>query len=102
MLASLALIVWNIGTRSPAGLVRDVRAAAGNSRAVAAGISSLFVGAIFAAAATVLLWPAVSDNLDLLIPVEIFVFVVALGVEYLIGNDARALASPPRKRGPES
>ena len=102
MLASLALIVWNIGTRSPAGLVRDVRRAAGNPRVVAAGFASLFVGAIFAAAATVLLWPAVSDNLDLLIPVEIFVFVVALGVEYLIGNDARALATPPRKRGPES
>jgi len=90
VLETLALVVWNIGTRSPAALVRDVRRSATSARAVLMGFTSFLVGVIFAIAATILLLPAVPDKLEQLVPVEIFTFVVALGIEYLIGNDLRA------------
>jgi hypothetical protein len=90
VLETLALAIWNIGTRSPAAVLRDVRRAR-EKRSIALGIASFLVGLTFVAAATVLLLPAVPNKLDLLVPTEIFTFLVALGLEYLVGDDLRSL-----------
>jgi hypothetical protein len=90
VLETLALVIWNIGTRSPAAVLRDVRRAR-EKRSIALGVASFLVGLTFVAAATVLLLPAVPDKLDLLVPTEIFTFLVALGLEYLVGDDLRSL-----------
>ncbi len=99
MLEALALIVWNIGTRSPRALLRDVAAAAREPRALFAGLLSLVVGLVFVAAATVLILPALPDPDSELVPVEIFTFIVALGIELLIGEDVRRLAAGRSRPG---
>ena len=91
-LQSLAFIVWNVGTRSPLRVLRDVRAAIGNVRKVMMGLAATLVGFIFIMAATVLIVPICADpNVDFL-PTELFTLLVALVIEHLIGNDVRALA----------
>jgi len=86
-------MVWNIGTRSPSALVRDVSTSIREPRTLFTGALSLLVGLVFVAAATVLIAPALPNPDAELIPVEIFTFVVALGIELLVGDDVRRLAS---------
>jgi hypothetical protein len=93
VLEALALIVWNVGTRSPGALVRDLARALREPRALFAGILSLVVGSVFVAAATVLMLPAIPDPETELVPVEIFTFLAALAIELLVGDDLRKLAS---------
>ena len=66
-------------------------------------VLGLIVGLTFAAAGTLLLVPTVADVVVDFVPLEIFAFLVALAVEHLIGNDARAaiarLAGSPRAKG---
>jgi hypothetical protein len=92
VLEALALVIWNIGTRSPFHVVRDIRDALGKPRAIFAGIVAFVIGLIFVAAATVLLVPAVPNPSAYLAPAQIFTLLVALGIEFLIGNDLRRLA----------
>jgi uncharacterized membrane protein len=89
-LQTLAFVVWNIGTRTPWTMLNDVRRGAREPRALLGGNIALLVGAIFMAAATVLLFPVVAPDIDL-VPVEICTLIVALAVEMLIGNDLRRL-----------
>jgi len=84
--------VWNIGTRAPGDVLRDVSRGFRSPRVLFAGIVTTVVGFIFVAAATVLLVPAIADPAADFAPAEIFTFVVALALEYLIGSDVRALA----------
>jgi hypothetical protein len=93
LLEALALVVWNIGTRSPSALLRDIAVAAREPRTLFAGSLSLVVGLIFVAAATVLILPALPNPDSDLVPVEIFTFLVALGIELLVGDDVRRVAS---------
>jgi hypothetical protein len=90
VLQTLAFIVWNIGTRAPWAVLRDLRRGLGDLRAWLGGIAAFGVGAIFMTAATILLYPAAAPEIDL-VPVEICTLLVALGVEFLIGNDVRRL-----------
>jgi len=90
-LDTLALAVWNVGTRSPLRLLRDVARAHRNLRALFFGVVSLLIGLIFVAAAAVLILPAVPDPSADFVPLEIFTFLVALGLEYLIGGDLRRI-----------
>ncbi len=91
-LETLAFIVWNVGTRSPLMVVRDMRAALRDGRKLFAGIVSALVGFIFVSAATVLILPVVLDPDVDFFPAELFTLLVALALEHLIGNDVRALA----------
>ncbi len=93
MLDAAALIVWNIGTRSPATLLRDLQTALRDARALFVGTLSVLVGLVFVAAATVLVLPVLPDPDRQLVPVEIFTFVVALGIELLVGDDVRRVAA---------
>jgi hypothetical protein len=93
VLDACALVVWNIGTRSPITALRDVVAASRNSRVFVAGALAFLAGLTFAAAGTVMLVPAVGDVGSDFVPVEIFAFIVALAIELLIGNDVRMAAA---------
>ena len=92
VLETLALVVWNVGSRSPVQVIRDIGAVLRQPRALALGFLAFAIGLIFIAAATVLLWPAVPNPRAFLAPVEIFTLLVALGIEFLIGADLRRLA----------
>jgi hypothetical protein len=90
VLETMALAVWNVGTRAPARALRDVVRSLNNRRALLTGTLSLFVGLVFVAAATILLLPTVTDVRTDFVPIEVFTFLTALALEYLIGNDLRA------------
>jgi hypothetical protein len=90
-LETLALTVWNVGTRSPLALMRDVARAGRNPRKLLEGFISLLIGLIFVAASTILLLPDVPAPSVNLVPLEIFTFLVALSIEYLVGGDLRNL-----------
>jgi hypothetical protein len=93
VLETCALAVWNVGTRSPAIVVRDVLAALRSPKALAAGAFSAFVGMLFVAAATVMLLPIADAAATDFVPLSIYTFVTALAVELLVGNDLRAVAT---------
>jgi hypothetical protein len=92
VLSTLAFVVWNVGTRTPLEVLRDLRQGFRSPRVLFAGAVSVVVGFIFIVAATVLLVPAIADPASDFAPAEIFTFVVALAIEHLIGNDLRSLA----------
>ena len=91
MLETLSFIVWNIGTRSPIALIRDIAAAIGDSRKIVTGLARAVIGFIFISAAVVLLLPALVDPVVDFLPAELLTLLVALAIEHLIGNDVRAL-----------
>ena len=70
-------------------MLRDLARALRTPRALFAGAFSALVGLVFVAAATVLLLPAVDDAGSDFVPVSIFTFLTALGIELLVGNDLR-------------
>lgn len=92
-LDTLALTVWNVGTRPPGMMLRDVARGLRQPRLLLFGVFCALVGLVFVAAATVLLFPAVGDVVSDFVPLEIFTFLTALGIEYLIGNDLRRIAA---------
>lgn len=91
MLDTLAFVIWNVGTRSPVALARDIRASLGEPRKMFAGATRFVIGAIFMTAATVLMLTAIADPFADFLPAELFTLLVALAIEHLIGNDVRAL-----------
>ena len=100
VLETLALVVWNVGNRSPIQVVRDARRALGKPPALVAGVLAVAVGLIFVAAAAILLLPAVPNPQIFFAPVEIFTLLVALAIEFLIGADLRRIAGGRPRRTP--
>jgi hypothetical protein len=90
-LDTLAFSIWNIGTRSPATVLRDVRLRLRDRSTLATGALRGAIGFIFVAAGTILLWPAVADPASDFAATEIFAFLVALGLEHLVGPDVRRI-----------
>jgi hypothetical protein len=90
VLETLALCVWNVGTRSLQATLADIARALRSPRALVSGTFSVLVGLVFVAAATVLLVPAVGELDGDFVPLMIYTFVAALVLEFLIGNDLRA------------
>jgi hypothetical protein len=90
VLETLALCVWNVGTRSLQATLGDVMRALRTPRALASGIFSVLVGLVFVSAATILLLPALGEVRGDFVPVAIYTFVAALVIEFMIGNDLRA------------
>jgi len=91
VLDTLAFSIWNVGTRSPATVLRDVRLRLRDRTALATGALRGTIGFIFLVAGTILLWPAVADPASDFSATEIFAFLVALGLEHLIGPDVRRI-----------
>ena len=100
VLEALALVVWNVGSRSPIGVMRDARKALGNPPAIFAGVLALVVGLIFVTAATVLLLPAVPNPQVYFAPVQICTLLISLAIEFLIGADLRRIAGGRARRTP--
>jgi hypothetical protein len=93
VLETLAFVVWNVGSRSPLDVLRDAYRALRTGRGLFSGIVALAIGLLFVAAATILLQPAINDPDRDFMPVELVTFLIALGLDRLIGNDVRALAA---------
>ena len=90
VLETLALCVWNVGTRTPAAMLSDMVRAFQSPRAFVAGAFSALVGLVFVAAATILLLPVVDKQASDFVPLAIYTFIAALAIEFLVGNDLRA------------
>ena len=91
MLEASAFIVWNVGRRSPIALVRDVARSVRDVRAFFAFVVSFAIGIIFVIAAAVLVLPAVANPAVDFAGVMTATLVVALALEFLVGDDVRAL-----------
>lgn len=91
-LDTFAFVVWNVGTRPPLAVLRDLRRALGDARKLAIGTLAALVGFIFVVAASVLVAPVVADPAHDLTLVELFTFLVALALEYLVGDTLRTIA----------
>ncbi len=93
LLETLALVIWNIGTRSPLRVARDMWAGLVRRRALFSSAVRVVVGVIFFVAACVTLLPAIDDATRDLLPIELLTVVVALAIERLVGDDLRAFAA---------
>jgi hypothetical protein len=71
-----------------------VRARIRERRSLIIGSVRFTIGALFIAAALVLLLPSVADPPTDFVPTAIFTCIVALGLEHLIGSDIRSIAKP--------
>ncbi len=90
--AAAGLIVWDIGTRSPAHVVADAIAATHSPRSLIRGIVRFFIGLLFVAISVVLVFLALPQNeFDRSLSYQTGAFITALVVELLIGNDVRPL-----------
>ena len=98
VLDTLAFSVWNLGTRSPASVLRDMRASVRNRSAFAAGTLRALIGIIFLLAGTILLLPAVANPQADFAATEVFAFLVALALEHLVGPDVRAFSDSRKTR----
>ncbi len=88
---TVAFVIWNLASRTPLGLVRDARRAFANPRLFITGALAALIGAIFLGAATVLVFPALTDPASEFPAVELGSLLVALAIEFLIGDDIRTL-----------
>jgi hypothetical protein len=79
-----ALIIWDIGTRSPGRLLADVRAGLGERRSIVRGVLRAVAGALAMAAAVAVSAPAASRSSDLSV-IECWAIVMALAIEQLVG-----------------
>jgi len=92
--ASIALIVWDIGTRSPSRLLIDIANAARQPRELFIGTVRFLIGLVFVALSVALMFFAVPENeFSRYTLYEIGAFLTALAVELLIGDDVRRLVS---------
>jgi hypothetical protein len=89
VLDTVALTVWNIGTRSPVQLVADVRAGLRERSSVVRGTARFALGAIAMVAAAAVSAQVTARRLDFTI-IESWALVVALVIEQLVGPDLRA------------
>lgn len=86
------LIVWDIGTRSPAQVVIDAATAARTPKALLRGVVRFFIGLLFIAVSIAVLFFAVPPaEAGRYMIYQIGAVVAALAVEILIGEDVRPL-----------
>ncbi|MDQ6930270.1 MAG: hypothetical protein M3126_06365 [Candidatus Eremiobacteraeota bacterium] len=89
--AAAALIIWDVGTRSPGRVIADAIGARDCTAAVLRGMVRLIVGLVFAALSVGLLYFSLPANEFGRFKVyQIAAFLAALMVELLIGEEARA------------
>ncbi len=89
--ATFALSIWEVGTRSPLRAAADVRAAFSNRRAFLAGLMRFIAGACLFVLAMYLVLSAIGDDVGRFGIFSIAIFLAALVVEYLLGDELRVL-----------
>lgn len=97
VLDTAALVIWNIGTRSPARVFSDVRSSWRDRQAFAGGCVRFAAGAVAVVAAVQCVLPIVGNRTDFTI-VACWALVTSLVLEQLIGPDLRALRTRLAKR----
>ena len=96
--ASIALIVWDVGTRSPSRLIADIASAVQTRRFLLRGALRFLIGLFFVALSVTLMFFAVPENeFSRYTLYEIGAFLTALAVELLIGEDVRPLLGLHRR-----
>jgi len=96
--ASLTLIIWDIGTRSPAQLLSDIGKATSNPRVLVVGTVRFLIGLVFVVVSVTLMFFAVPENeFSRYTLYEIGAFITALAVELLIGDDMRLFLGLTRR-----
>jgi hypothetical protein len=94
VLDALAFVVWDVGTRPPLRLVRDLARGARVPARLGRGLLRFALGAGLLVLAAVVARPAISGARTFTL-LETGMLVAALIVEALIGNDLRFAAAPP-------
>ena len=90
--AATGLIIWDIGTRSPAHVLADAIASVRSARSLARGIFRFLLGLVFIGMSIALVALALPPSeFDRYTTYQIVAFVTALAVELLVGNDVRRL-----------
>ena len=92
LLDTAALIIWDIGTRSPARLIAEVRAGLGKRSSILYGSLRFVVGVIALLAAAAVSAPVTTRAVDFTV-IECWALVTALVLEQLVGPDLRARRS---------
>jgi hypothetical protein len=85
---ALAFVVWDVGTRPPRQLARDVARGARIPRVLAGGVVRLLVGAALLLLAALVARPGIPSMRAFTI-IETGMLIAALVVENLIGPDLR-------------
>jgi hypothetical protein len=96
ILDTLAFVAWQVSSRSPVRVVEDALRSLRNGRDFVAGVASAVIGAGCVVAAVLLLFPALPDPPRDFATFELATLLVALGLDFLIGDDLRRLL--PRRR----
>jgi hypothetical protein len=89
MLDTAALIIWNIGTRSPARLLSDIRSGLQRKSAIVGGLMRFAAGTLALILAAAVCAPVTSRPIKSTV-IECLGLVTALVLEQLIGPDLRA------------
>ncbi len=97
--ATLALSIWEVGTRSPLRAAVDVRAGLSNRRTLTAGLLRFIAGGCLFVLAIFFVLAAIRDDVDRFGVFSIGTFLAALIVEHLLGDELRLLVGI-RKVGP--
>lgn len=90
VLDALAFTIWNVGTRPPLQLLRDVRRAGTRPRVLAWGMIRFLTGFALLVLAALVIAPAMPSSVVFRL-VETGMLLVALLVEALVGPDLRRL-----------
>ncbi len=83
-----ALIIWDIGTRSPRRLIADVRVGVREPSALMRGVLRFLAGAVALYAAASISAPVVTSAFDFTV-IECGALITALAVEQLVGPALR-------------
>ncbi len=85
---ALAFVVWDVGTRPPLRLARDVARGARSSRSLVRGLVRFVIGVVLLILAGYIARPAM-PTMRAFTFIETGMLIAALLVEQLIGNDLR-------------
>jgi hypothetical protein len=96
-LDALAFVVWDVGTRPPLRLLRDLARGARVPRALGRGLLRFLTGAGLLALAAVIVRPATPGPHEFTV-IETGMLIAALVVEALIGTDLRTVAGSAKGR----
>jgi len=88
-------VIWNLATRSPLRLARDLAGGIGHPARAAGGFARLVWGLLLLVAAAALLLPIAIVGRTFIV-LETWTVLTGLLVELLVGADLRARRPPPR------
>ncbi len=88
MFDALAFVVWDVGTRPPQRLLRDIWGGLGTPAVVLRGVARFAIGAILMYLAVMVAVPVIPTATAYTV-IEAGMLVAALIVEQLVGDDLR-------------